>query len=271
VVAHESIDTGSFGVAGPVVGGTAHLTNVGWRIDADEIAVAFQWKRVRLLNDLQAMAYAIPVLAESELHTLQTGEAVDGGNMALIAAGTGLGEALLHNVDGRLIPSATEGGHADYAARNDREVELMRDLTSRYGRAEVEHVLSGQGMVNIHRVTHRAPCEAGISPNDPEAPAAITASAVTRRCQGCVAALELFVDSYGAEAGNLALRSLATGGVYVGGGIAPKILAALTTGAFMKAFRSKAPFETMLRKMPVKVILNAEAGLLGAAVFGAAT
>jgi glucokinase len=267
-VTGASIDTGSFGVAGPGVGDTARLTNVNWRIDTGEMAAAFQWKRVRLLNDLQAMAYAVPVLTESEVHTLQEGEALKGGNIALIAAGTGLGEALLHNVDGRIVPSATEGGHADYAARNDREVELMRDLTSRYGRAEVEHVISGHGITNIHRVTHRAPCEAGINPDDRDAPAAIAGSALERRCPGCIAALDLFVDAYGAEAGNLALRSLSTGGVYVGGGIAPKILPALTTGAFMDAFRSKAPFEAMLRKMPVRIILNAEAGLLGAAVYG---
>ena len=266
-----SIDTGSFGVAGPVVGETAQLTNVRWRIDAGEMAATFRWKHVRLLNDLEAMACSVPVLIESELHALQEGEALRGGNMALIAAGTGLGEALLHNVDGRFIPAASEGGHADYAARNDREVELMRDLTSRYGRAEVEHVVSGRGLANIHRVTHRMPCEAGIHPDDLEAPAAISSAALERRCGGCVAALDLFVDAYGAEAGNLALRSLATAGVFVGGGIAPKILPALTTGAFMDAFRAKAPFEALLRRIPVRIILNAEAGLLGAAVFGAST
>jgi glucokinase len=264
-----SIEAASFGVAGPVVGDAAKLTNVPWGIDAREIAATFKWSRVRLLNDLQAMACSVPVLSGAEVHVLQTGEALPGGNMALIAAGTGLGEAFLHDVDGRYIPSASEGGHADYAARNDREVALMRNLTSRFGRAEVEHVISGRGLANIHRVTHRDVCLAGIVPDDRDAPAAVSMAALARRCPACVEALDIFVDAYGAEAGNLALRSVSTGGVYIGGGIAPKILPALTTGAFMTAFRTKAPFEAMLSKMPVKIILNAEAGLLGAAVFGA--
>lgn len=264
-----SIDTAAFGVAGPVVGDTAQLTNVPWGIDAREIGATFKWARVRLLNDLQAMACAVPVLTEAEVHVLQAGEALRGGNMALIAGGTGLGEAFLHYVGGCYVPSASEGGHADYAPRNDREVDLMRKLTTRFGRAEVEHVVSGRGLVNIYRVTHRDACSAGIDPDDRDAPAAVSSAALARRCAACVEALDIFVDAYGAEAGNLALRSLATGGVYIGGGIAPKILPALTTGAFMTAFRAKGSFETLLSRMPVKIILNAEAGLLGAAVYGA--
>jgi glucokinase len=192
--------------------------------------------------------------------------------MALIAAGTGLGEALLHNVDGRFIPSPSEGGHADFPARNEREITLTRYLLARYGRADVEHVISGRGFLNLFRVTHDQPCAAGIDPDHPDtvdAPAEISAAALTRRCAACVEVLDMFVDAYGAEAGNLALRAVATCGVFVGGGIAPKILPALTTGAFMRAFREKPPLDVMLRAMPVKVILNPEAGLLGAAVYAA--
>lgn len=264
-----SIDTACFGVAGPVIDEAATLTHVPWRVDARRVATTFGLRRVELLNDLQAMAYAVPVLQGSEVHVLQEGEALGGGNMALIAAGTGLGEALLHHVDGRFVPSPSEAGHADFAARTEREMALVRDLTMRHGRADVEHVVSGRGLVNIHRVTHREPCRAAIDLQDPDAPAAITTAALERRCPGCAETLDLFVEAYGAEAGNLALRSVATGGVFIGGGIAPKILEALTTGTFIRAFRAKPPLEAMLAAMPVKVILNAEAGLLGAAAYAA--
>jgi glucokinase len=264
-----TIDRACFGVAGPVVDDAAALTNVPWRVEAGTVAKAFGFDRVRLLNDLQAMAYSVPVLKDVELHTLQQGAPIRDGNISLLAAGTGLGIALLHNVDGRFIPSPSEGGHADFAARTDREIALLRDLRARFGRAEVEQVVSGPGIVNIHRVTHRTACAGGIDLDDAEAPADITKAALERRCDGCVETLEMFVEAYGAEAGNLALGGVATAGTYVGGGIAPKILPALTTGTFLKAFRAKAPFVSLLEKMPVKIILNAEAGLLGAAVFGA--
>jgi glucokinase len=216
------------------------------------------------------MAYAVPMLHDSEVHSLQEGEALRGGNMALIAAGTGLGQALLHNVNGRFIPSPSEAGHADFAARTEREIALARNLTARYGRADVEHVISGRGFFNIHPVAHGdARCVAGVNLNDPEAPAAITRAALERQCPGCIETMDMFVEAYGAESGNLALRAVSTGGLFIGGGIAPKILAALATGTFMRAFSAKPPLDAMLKAMPVKVILNAEAGLLGAAVFAA--
>jgi glucokinase len=262
-------DRACFGVAGPVLDGAADLTNVPWRVDAREVTRAFDLRRVALLNDLQAMATSVPVLAEDELHVLQQGEAVKGGNIALIAAGTGLGEALLHQVDGRFVPSPSEGGHADFPARNEAEFALARNLIAKHGRADVEHVLSGRGFVNLHPIAHHGSCAARIDLDDGDAPAAISKAGLERRCAGCVATLEMFADAYGAEAGNLALRVLATGGVFVGGGIAPKILPALTTGTFMRAFTGKSPMEDLLRAMPVKIIRNARAGLLGAAVHAA--
>jgi glucokinase len=262
-----SIDAACFGVAGPVIDRIAALTNVPWRVEGRQVADHFGFARVDLLNDLQAMAYGVTVLTESEVHVLQDGEPLPGGNIGLIAAGTGLGEALLHSVDGRFIPSPSEGGHADFAARNDREIRLLRWLTVEHGRAEVEGVLSGPGLVNIHRVTHDGACRSVTNLESHDRPAAIAAAALERRCAGCVEALEMFVDAYGAEAGNLALRVVSTGGLFVGGGIAPKILPALTDGRFMRAFRAKAPFESLLAAMPVKVVLNAEVALLGAAVF----
>jgi glucokinase len=268
------IASACFGVAGPVTGDTAKLTNIPWRVDAADVARAFGVPHVRLLNDLEAMAYAVPVLEASETHVLQEGQTAPGsGNMAVIAAGTGLGEAILHHVDGRYVAVASEAGHADFAARTEREIALLRHLVARYGRAQVEDVVSGRGLLDIHRVVHTADsgeliaCAAAIDLDAADAPAAISAAALDRRCAGCVETLSLLVGAYGAEAGNLALRAVAAGGVFIGGGIAPKILAALTSGAFISAFRAKAPFESMLSAMPVRVIINDGAGLLGAANF----
>jgi glucokinase len=271
-VRYGDIESACFGVAGPVVGHSAKLTNVPWSLDARVVAADFQIATVSLLNDLEAMAYAVPLLQEQELHTLQQGEAPGSGNIALIAAGTGLGEALLHNVQGRFIPSASESGHADFAARTEVEIAIVRDLTTRLGRAEIEAVVSGMGLMNIYRTAHAGirPCSAGIADlKNPGAPAMVSTAALEQRCPGCVETLRIFVEAYGAEAGNLALRSLAIGGVYIGGGIAPKILPALTDGRFMRAFLSKGPFEAMLRRIPVHVILEPQAGLLGAAIYAA--
>src|SRR5258705_6032907 len=155
------IDMACFGVAGPVIDETAKLTNVPWYVDARGVTAAIGIRRVMLLNDLEAMAWGVPVLRESEVHVLQDGEALRGGNIALIAAGTGLGQALLHNVDGRFIPSASEGGHADFAARTELEMVLVRDLIARFGRADVEHVISGRGFFNLHPIAHHQPCVGG--------------------------------------------------------------------------------------------------------------
>jgi glucokinase len=231
------------------------------------IARACGLSRVHLLNDLEAMAYAMPVLENAEVCVLQAGRPAAGGNIAVIAAGTGLGESCLHRVNGHEVAIASEGGHADFAARTDREIALLKHVIARYGRAQVEDVISGRGLLNIHRAIHAGPCQATIDPDAAGASAAISSAALAGRCPGCVDALNIFVEAYGAEAGNLALRAVATGGVFVGGGIAPKILVALTSGAFISAFRAKAPFESMLDAMPVKVIINDGAGLLGAANF----
>ncbi len=262
----RSIRAACVGAAGPVTGDVVVLTNTPVRVDATAIAAAIGVARVSLLNDLEALAYALPVLADDELHVLQAGVAARSGAMAVIAAGTGLGEAALYTVDGRPVAVASEGGHADFAARTERDVLVLRDLVRRRGRAEVEQVVSGIGLVNIHRAIQDG-CDAAIDFADLDAPSAISTSAAARRCAGCVDALEMFVAAYGAEAGNLALRTVATGGVFVGGGIAPKLLPTLTDGAFLRAFRDKAPFAAMLEAMPVKIILNDTAGLLGAANF----
>jgi glucokinase len=269
---NRPIDAVCIGVAGPVTGLVARLTNVPWLADASVVAERLGDCPVQLLNDLEAMAYAVPVLEPDELAVLQDGVSVPTGNAALIAAGTGLGEALLHNVNGRFLPSASEGGHADFAARTPRELDLVRELTKIYGRVDVECVISGPGLVNLFRFTHRTQdvrkaCAAlGPDVDVADLPAAISAAALDGQCARCVEALDLFVDAYGAQAGSLALRSVATAGVYVGGGIAPKILPALEAGSFLSAFHDKEPMVDLLRTLPVAVILNPAAGLLGAAV-----
>lgn len=277
------IEAACFGVAGAVTEQVARLTNVPWPVDVAIVSETFAFRRCRVINDLEALAYAIPVLEREELAVLQHGVAVPGGNAAVIAAGTGLGEAMLHNVDGRFIPAASEGGHADFAARTPRELEMVQELTRIFGRVGVEHVISGPGLANLYQFTHNsfgsgptitpnsiAParlCPAiGPAPPFSELPKRISRAAMDGRCARCVEAMDLFISAYGAEAGNIALRMVATAGVYVGGGIAPKILPALQAGGFLDAFRAKEPMAHLVATTPVAVILNREAGLLGAGV-----
>lgn len=263
-----ALDAAVLGVAGPVVNNTARLTNIPWDISAAAVTARFGAPRVRLLNDLEAMGHSVEVLDGDEFTTLQEGAPVARANAALIAAGTGLGEALLHRINGRLAPIPSEGGHADFAARTDRELELVRMLRERYGRVSVEHILSGRGLLNLHAFTHRGgECDVTSGLSDEEKPAHISAAGLTGRCQGCVEALRMLAAAYGAEAGNLALRGLALAGVYVGGGIAPKILPVLRSGMFMDAFLDKGEMADLVARVPVKVILNPDAGLIGAAVF----
>jgi glucokinase len=279
----RAIQAATLGVAGAVTDQVARLTNVPWTVDAAAIGEAASLRQVYVLNDLEAMAHSVAVLEPQELKVLQHGVSLADGNAAVIAAGTGLGEALLLNVDGRFVPGASEGGHADWGARTPREIEMLATLTRVYGRCSVEHIISGPGLVNIYQFTHGvwgsrtflspaalvpARTCAGVGRVDDPAdlPAAISRSALEQRCTECVESLDLFVAAYGAEAGNLALRTVATAGVYVGGGIAPKILPAFDSGLFIDAFHAKEPMSAFVATIPVAIILNSEAGLLGAAV-----
>ena len=264
---HE-IAAACFGVAGPVRGQIADLTNVPWRIEAATLADRFSIPRVRLLNDVTAMAHAIPTLSDDQLEILHPGDPSVDGNAALIAPGTGLGEAVLHSVEGRLVPAASEAGHADFAARTPRELELVRSLTAQFGRVSYETVLSGPGLVHLHRFVHESGSCAAVPSGTPTAnrPALITAAGISGECAGCVETIDMFVSALGAEAGNLGLRSVATAGVYIGGGIPPQILPALRRPAFLDAFLAKAPMQRVVETMPVAVILAPDAALLGAAV-----
>jgi glucokinase len=257
------IEAACFGVAGPVIDDRANLVNVGWTVDGREVAVALGLGSVHLLNDLVAIAWSVPVLDRDELYVLQEGEPNPSGNAGLIAAGTGLGQAYLFSDGRRLAPAPSESGHADFAARTPRELQLTDWLRVEYGRAQVEAVVSGLGLANLYHFTHPAPCPGGES--GVHLPALITRKASAGQCVHCREALDLFIGAYGAEAGNLALRAVTTRGLYIGGGIAPRILREMESGAFMRAFRDKTPMAEMMATIPVKVILNPQAGLLGAA------
>ncbi len=263
------------GVAGPVRDNASDLTNIPWRVEGSAIAERFRIRKVRLLNDLVAMGYALPVLNADELVTLQPGHPDPLGNAALIAPGTGLGETILHRVGGQLVPVAAEPGHADFAARTNAEIELLRALTERRGRVSLEDVLCGPGLVNIHGVVHATtPCsvngaDAGGSDSTGTLPRRITRSALAGDCSGCAATLDLFVGALGAEAGNLALRGMATAGVYIGGGIAPHIVPALDSPAFLRPFRDKGPMAGLMAAIPVHVVRTDHPALLGASVAAA--
>ncbi|MCX7722271.1 MAG: glucokinase [Verrucomicrobiae bacterium] len=263
----------AFGVAGPVKHGRAQLTNVNWTVDATSLSSSLQ-ATVWLLNDLEATAYGIAALEPQDFVVLNAGEPGATGNAAVIAAGTGLGEAGLFWDGQRHVPWACEGGHAEFAPRTDLDIELLKYLRARFGRVSWERVLSGPGLFNIYsflKDTRRADEPAWLaeelSRGDP--PAVISQAALACRAEICMKALDLFVAYYGAEASNLALKAMATAGVYIGGGIAPKVIAKLRDGTFMSAFNFGGRLTSLLEAIPVKVIMNEKTALLGAARFAA--
>ena len=264
---HPNIEAACFGVAGPVIDGRAEIVNVGWTVDGRELADALDLGRVPVLNDLVSIAHAIAVLEPDELHTLQEGTPNRSGNAGLIAAGTGLGEAFLFPAGSRLVPAPSEGGHADFAPRTPRERELAAWLTERYGRAEVEAVVSGLGLRNLYAFTHDTPCTPlEVDGRPVDLAATVSTRGASGTCAACQEALQIFVAAYGAEAGNMALRAVTTRGLYVAGGIAPKLLPSLAHGGFLDAFRDKPPMRELLERIPVHVVLNHEVGIIGAAV-----
>jgi glucokinase len=242
------------------------MTNVPWKVDGRAVALAFGLSTVRLLNDLVSIAYSVAVLQQEELHVLQPGEPNLAGNAALLAAGTGMGQSFLFNDGHRLVPAPSEGGHADFAARNPREWELVDWLTRKYGRAEVEMVVSGIGLTNLYHFTHgNRPCVPLDTDPPPDLPRVASENAHNDSCRYCTETMDLFISAYGAEAGNLAVRTVATRGVYIGGGIAPKNILLLERPAFLASFIEKGPMKELLQTIPIKVIKNSHAGLLGAA------
>ncbi len=270
----EPVGAACFGVAGPVRHNVAATTNLPWHIDAAELAERFGIERVSLLNDLEASAWGIQALDGDDILELHAGAEDASGNAAIIAAGTGLGEAGMYHDGHCLRPFATEGGHTDFSPNSDQEIELLGYLKQRYAHVSWERVLAGPGLVHIHdflRYSKRSDPPAWLAEamraGDPAA--AISHAAQARRDDVCEEALELFVHLYGVEAGNLALKHMATGGVYIGGGIAPKIVDWLKGGAFIDAFRGKGRMRPLLDRMPVRVILNDRAALYGPALYAA--
>ena len=269
--AHEmSFGAACFGIAGPVKNGRSVATNLPWVVDALNLATDLDLPSVELINDLEANGYGIAVLGADDFVTLNQGSANSVGNAAIIAAGTGLGEAGFYWDGYGYHPFACEGGHTDLAPRNELEVELLRYLQSRYKRVSYERVLSGPGLFNIYQFLRDSGrgeepswLAEKIQQKDPAA--VISESAIKERSELCNHALELFVSLYGAEAGNLALKIMAVGGIYIGGGIAPKIIKKLSGENFMQAFTHKGRMRTLLEEMPVRVILNEKTALLGAA------
>jgi glucokinase len=254
-----------FGVAGPVMGRRVQATNLHWGLDADRLVRQIDTPHVVLLNDLEATGYSMAVLDPRDFCLLNPGTAASQSPQAVIAAGTGLGEAILVWNGGRYVVVPTEGGHCDFAPRTEKEIEFLRYLKKSNQYVSFEIVLAGRGFYSLHdflnpTVRHASFDQPGVDPA-PE----ITERGLDGSCPVCVEVLDLFTTLYGAEAGNLALKALARGGVFVAGGIAPKILPKMKAGNFMRAFCEKEKFEEILSRMPVRLVLNEEAPLIGAA------
>ncbi len=265
-----------FGVPGPVRDGRLRLTNLPWTLDSRELSASLSINHVFLINDLEANGYGVAELAPDQIYTLSEGDPSQLGNRALIAAGTGLGEAMLIWNGRSHTPYPSEGGHADYAPRNEDEIDLLRFLKQKYnGRISFERVVSGPGLTNIYEFLREVRgidepvwLAERIAAEDPNA--VITELALAAKSEICEKALDMFVSAYGAETGNLALTLLSVGGVYIGGGIAPRILEKLKDGTFIKAFTNKGRLSQLLINMPVRVILESRAALLGAAAYAEA-
>ena len=275
-VVSESVSAACFGVPGPVRDGRLRLTNLPWTLDSRELARDLDIDYVFLINDLQANGFGIAELKADQIYTLSEGDAQQVGNRGLISAGTGLGEAFLV-WDGRnYVPYPSEGGHSDFAPRNEDEIDLLRFLRQKYnGRISFERVVSGQGLTNIYEFLREvrgleepAWLAERMRKDDPNA--VITESALKAKSELCEKTLDMFVSAYGAEAGNLALKVLAVGGLYVGGGIAPRILEKLKDGTFVKAFTDKGRLSQLLVNTPVRVILESRTALIGAAAYAEA-
>ena len=261
-----------FAIAGPVEGRTCNVTNLPWQIDADELERRFSLPRVVLLNDLEATAWGTGILDANDLVSLQQGADGSRGNRCVIAAGTGLGQAGVYWNGERHEPFASEGGHCDFAPRTALEFHLLSHLQRQYGHVSWERVVSGPGLVAIYRFL----CEYRSCPSSDtmaekmrvQDPAAAIVDAADREADPiCAETVQLFVSLYGSEAGNQALKHMATGGVYVGGGIAPKILRWLQLPDFIEAFRNKGQMQKLMEKMPVQVILSDRTALYGPAVY----
>lgn len=273
---NPEITAACFGVPGPVRGGRLRLTNLPWILDTHELSAGLNITHLFLINDLEANGYGIPELTPDQIFTLNEGDPAAVGNRALVSAGTGLGEGVLVWNGKTHLPMASEGGHCDFAARNDLEVELLRYLMQKMsGRVSFERVISGPGLTNIYSFLRDAKAmeepswlRERMEAEDPNA--VIGEVGEEGSSELCSKTLEMFVSAYGAESGNMVLKVLATGGMYLGGGIAPKIVKTMRGGAFMQAFIDKGRLSDLLTQTPVHIILESRAALIGAAAYAEA-
>lgn len=270
----ETPSRACFGIACPVVDGRCSPTNLSWSVDLETLPAEIGIPCATVINDLHAVGYGVQGLSADDLVTLQAGVPDEHGAIAIIGAGTGLGHAFLTWGGDAYRVHRSEGGHATFSARNDLEWELLHSLGQRFGHVSCEHVLSGPGLVRIYRhlasgasTADRSRVEAEMESEDPAA--VIARHALASSDAICVRALDVFASVYGAQAGDLALTVMATGGVYVAGGIAPRIVQKLTDGAFTAAFRDKGRLSQVLARVPVRVIVNRGVGLIGAATVAA--
>lgn len=266
---NTNIEIACFGIAGPVQNNEVKTTNLPWDIKANALSKILSNSKVILINDLEANAWGIEMLNENEFHTLQKGDEKRVGNRALISAGTGLGEAGLYYDGKEHHPFATEGGHADFSPRNDKEAALLKYLIKPFGHVSYERVLCGHGLYNIYQFLNdynksKPPKKIAQEIKEKDPAEVISKHALDHSDSTCEEALDMLVTFYGAEAGNCALRYMAYGGVYLGGGIAPKIIEKLENSLFLNAFHNKGRFKELLKSFTIKVILNDKAALLGA-------
>jgi glucokinase len=272
----EAITAACFGVPGPVRNGRLKLTNLPWLLDSRELSLGLNIDHLFLINDLEANGYGIPELPPDQIFTLSAGDPSVVGNRGLIAAGTGLGEAVLVWDGKRYLPMASEGGHTDFAPRNEEEIDLLRYLwRTLKGRVSYERVVSGIGIANVYAflrdekgLSEPAWLKERMATEDPNA--VIGELAESGESELCARTLDIVISAYGAEAGNLALKILAMGGIYIGGGIAPKVLNLIRRGGFMKAFTDKGRMSALLEQTPVHIILESRAALIGAASYAEA-
>ncbi|MBC8506297.1 MAG: glucokinase [Chloroflexi bacterium] len=270
------IDHASIGVAGPVIGTRATVTNLSWVMEERQLEKKLKIPSIRLLNDLDAIAHSIPFLDSDDLNTLNAGQPEVEGNLAVVAPGTGLGEAFLTWAGVRYQTYASEGGHADFASTTPLQLDLLRYLQDRYGHVSYERVCSGKGIPNIYNFLKDSgyadePVWLARELADADDPTPIivnTALDEEKNCILCSKTLDIFVSILGAEAGNMALKVMATGGIFLGGGIPPRILTALKEPRFIRAFTNKGRFSDLLTNIPVYVICNPKVALLGAACHG---
>jgi len=259
-----------FGIAGPVLDGRRKMPNLDWTVDAQTLSQKLGIQKIRVINDVEAVAYALPFLQPKDFEVLQEGLSDHHGNIGIIAVGTGLGQAGIIRDDAVSRPFASEGGHCDFAPRDELEMDLLRYLKRKFDRVSYERILSGPGLHNIYRFL----IDTGLVSEQPEvaremqtedANAAVTRWGLENKDPACTHALDIFVSVYGAEAGNVALKFMATGGIYLGGGIAPRIISKLKNGTFVRSFSQKGRLSPLMGTIPVRVILNDDAALLGAA------